>query len=806
MRVVRPWTAVVLVTLLALMIMNPTAFSQTEPAKPAPPVAKKVAKVDELHGDRRVDDYFWLREKTNPEVTAYLEAENDYTNTVMKPTEAFQEKLYQEMLGRIRQTDLSVPYRLGGYFYYTRTEEGKQYPIYCRKKGSLDAAEQVILDVNALAQGEKFMSVGQFRVSDDGKLLAFSTDNTGFRQYTLRVKNLETGELLPDRIEKTVSVAWASDNQTIFYTVEDTAKRPHRLYRHKLGAKEDDLLYEEKDEMFRIFAYRTRSRAYIILLSGSLTASEARYLPADQPAGEWKLIAARSKDHEYDLDHHGDLFYIRTNDTGRNFRLVTAPVSDPRRENWKELLPHRADVMLEGVEMFAKYMVLGERKDGLPQFRVTRLADGETFYVPFPEPAYAAFPAQNPEFDQVKLRYNYQSMVTPSSVYDFDMEKRSEQLLKQTEVLGGYDSKQYASERIYATAADGTKIPISIVYHRGLKKDGSAPLMLYAYGSYGAPMSPTFSSNRLSLLDRGFVYAIAHIRGGGEMGKAWHDNGRMMNKRNTFTDFIASAEFLIAQKFTSKERLVISGGSAGGLLMGAVTNMRPDLFKIVVSYVPFVDVLNTMLDGSLPLTAGEWEEWGDPHKKADYDYMRTYCPYTNIAKKAYPTILVRTSLNDSQVMYWEPAKYVAKLRAHKTDANPLLFRINMVAGHGGRSGRYEALRDAAFDYAFILTQLGITGVLYPSPGPIAGGYSVAEPSDPAVQAAADFAVKEQSRKGGPVSLVGIVKVERQVVAGLNYRLCLDVEQAGKRVRVQAVVYQDLQKQLSLSQWQPGGCR
>lgn len=710
-------TAAVLAVFLVLMTTNPTAIAQTESSKPVPPVAKKVPKVDELHGDRRVDNYSWLREKTNPEVIAYLESENDYTNAVMKPTEAFQEKLYQEMLGRIKQTDLSVPYRLGGYFYYTRTEEGKQYPIYCRRKGSLEAPEQVILDVNQLAEGEKFMSVGQFRVSDDGKLLAFSTDNTGFRQYTLRVKNLETGEMLPDRIEKVVSVVWAGDNQTIFYTVEDAAKRPYRLYRHqvgepslpsaKLGAAQDDMLYEEKDEMFRIFAYRTRSRAYVVLISGSLTASEARYLPADQPNGEWKLIAARSKDHEYDLDHHGDLFYIRTNDTGRNFRLVTAPASDPRRENWKELMPHRADVMLEGVEMFAKYMVLGERKNGLPQFRVTRLADGDTFYVPFPEPAYAAFPAQNPEFDQVKFRYNYQSMVTPSSVYDFDMEKRTAELLKQTEVLGGYDSKQYVSERLYATASDGTKVPISIVYRKGLQKDGSAPLLLYAYGSYGAPMSPTFSSNRLSLLDRGFVYAIAHIRGGGELGKAWHDQGRMMNKRNTFTDFIACAEYLIAQKFTAKERLVISGGSAGGLLMGAVTNMRPDLFKIVVSYVPFVDVLNTMLDASLPLTAGEWEEWGDPRKKADYDYMRTYCPYTNIEKKDYPTILVRTSFNDSQVMYWEPAKYVAKLRAHKTDANPLLFRINMVAGHGGRSGRYEALRDAAFDYAFILTQLGI---------------------------------------------------------------------------------------------------
>jgi oligopeptidase B len=696
-----------LMVFFGLAMLTPNAMTD-DTAAPAPPVAKKAPKVDDLHGDRRVDNYYWLREKTNPEVVSYLESESAYADAMMKPTEAFQEKLYQEILGRIKQTDLTVPYRQGDYFYYSRTEEGKQYAIYCRKKGSLDAPEQIMLDVNELAKGEKFMAVGAFQVSDDGKLLAYSTDNTGFRQYTLQVKNLETGALLSDRVEKVVSVLWAGDNKTLFYTVEDSAKRPYRLYRHRLGAADDDLMYEEKDEMFRIYGYRTRSRGYIVLMSSSLTASEARYLPAGEPNGEWKLIEPRSRDHEYDLDHHGDLFYIRTNDAGRNFRLVTTPVRDPRRANWKELLPHRPDVMLLSGELFADYLVLVERQNGLPQFRITTLANGESHYVKFPEPTYAASLAQNREFKTTKLRYNYQSLVTPSSVYDYDMVKRGSELLKQTEVLGGYDSKQYQSERLFATALDGTKVPVSIVYRKGLKKDGKAPLHLYAYGSYGSPTSATFSSTRLSLLDRGFVYAIAHIRGGGEMGKAWHDQGRMMNKRNTFTDFIAAAEFLIAQKFTSKESLVISGGSAGGLLMGAVTNMRPDLFKVVVSYVPFVDVLNTMLDGSLPLTAGEWEEWGDPRKKNEYEYMKTYCPYTNIEKKAYPTMLVRTSFNDSQVMYWEPAKYVAKLRDLKADSNPLLFKINMVAGHGGRSGRYEALRDTAYDYAFILTQLGIT--------------------------------------------------------------------------------------------------
>ncbi len=700
-----------ILSVLAVMLMTNTvtAGDEKDAATGAPPVAKRTPKVDVYHGDRRVDDYFYMREKTNPEVISYLDAENAYTAAVMKPTEELQKKLYDEILGRIKQTDLSVPYRLGGYFYYSRTEEGKQYPIFCRKKGSLDAPEEITVDVNDLAKGEKFMSLGAYTVSDDGNLLAFSTDNTGFRQFKLHVKDLRTGKLSSERIEKVVSVTWAGDNQTLFYTVEDSAKRPYRLYKHKLGADPatDVLVYEEKDELFRIFTQRTRSKAYIFMISASHTTSEARYIPAHHLDQGWKLIATREHMHEYYPDHHGHRFYIRTNHAGRNFRLVSAPVSDPAPKNWKEVLPHRAAVMLEDTDYFKNHAVYYEREGGLPQLTVTDLRTGQSHRVQFPEPAYTAFLSTNAEFDTGLVRYSYQSMITPSSVFDYDMDKRTANLLKQTEVLGGYDPKQYQSERLHATATDGTKIPVSVVYRKGLKRDGSAPMLLTGYGSYGAPGAPSFSSSRLSLLDRGFVFAQAHIRGGGEMGKAWHDAGRMMNKKNTFTDFIAVAVHLIAEKYTAKDRLAIQGGSAGGLLMGAVTNMRPDLFKVVVSLVPFVDVINTMMDASLPLTAGEWEEWGDPRKKADYDYMKSYCPYTNLEKKNYPTILVRTSLNDSQVMYWEPAKYVARLRTLKTDDNPLLLKTNMDAGHGGASGRYDYLREVAFDYAFMLGQMGI---------------------------------------------------------------------------------------------------
>jgi oligopeptidase B len=687
-------------------------FSAALPAAVArgvdPPTAKKVPKMDMLHGETLRDDYFWLRERSNPEVKAYLEAENAYTDSVMKPTEGFQEALYKEMLSRIKETDLSVPYREHGYFYYARTEKGKQYPIYCRKKGGLEAPEEVILDVNALATGEKFMAIGAASVSDDGKLLAYTTDNTGFRDYTLWIKDLTTGRLGPEKVARVASVAWA-DGKTLFYTTTDPAKRPYRLHRHVAGAdpKGDALVYEETDEMFRIEASRSRSGAYIFFPSRSHTTSEVRYLKSDAPQDALHLITPRQHEREYWVEHRGDLFYILTNDKGRNNRVVTAPVSDPQPENWKELVPHREDVMIDDLDLFANWAVFYEREDALPRVRVLDLKTGSAYRVDFPEAIYSVSPENNREYETSTLRLQYESFTTPPSIYDFDMATKQRKLLKQKEVLGGYDASRYTSERRYATAADGVRVPISLVYRKGFVPEGKAPMLLTAYGSYGAPSDIYFRSNVVSLLDRGVVFAVGHIRGGGEMGKKWHDQGRMMSKKNTFNDFIAVAESLIADKYTSKDRLVIEGGSAGGLLMGSVTNMRPDLFKAVVTHVPFVDVINTMLDESLPLTVGEFEEWGNPKIKDQYEYMKSYSPYDNLEAKAYPAMLVKTSFDDSQVMYWEPAKYVAKLRTLKTDKNPLIFKINMAGGHGGSSGRYDRLRETAFDYAFILTTLGI---------------------------------------------------------------------------------------------------
>jgi len=675
--------------------------------RPKPPVAKTVPVTTEVHGERRVDDYHWLREKENPDVRAYLEAENAYTDAEMKPTEGFQQALYAEMLGRIQETDENVPYRRGDFYYYSRTEQGKQYPIYCRRKGSLEAEEEVTLDLNRLAEGRAFMSLGAYQVSDDASLLAYTTDDTGFRQYTLFVKDLRSAALAEKIAEKVGSVAWAADDRTLFYTVEeDSTKRQYRLYRHRLGEEAHDLVLEEADPAFGVDVYRTRSRQYLVLGAASLTTSEARFLPAAEPLGEWRLVAPRVHEQEYDLEHHGEVFYVRVNDTGRNFRLVKAPVASPGRESWTEVAPHRPEVMLEGVDCFRDHLVRFEREGGLPQLSVTDLRTGATHRITFPEAAYTVSAEANREFDTRIFRYGYQSLVTPPSVFDYDMEMRTATLLKEQPVLGGYDRTQYETERALATAPDGVAVPISIVYRKGLAKDGTAPLFLCAYGSYGFPLPITFSSNRVSLLDRGVVFALAHVRGGGEMGKAWHDDGRLTRKRNTFTDFIAAAEFLLAGRYGSRDRLVVEGGSAGGLLMGAVTNMRPDLWKAVVSKVPFVDVINSMLDETLPLTVGEFEEWGNPKEKAAYDTMRSYCPYTNLERKAYPAILVKTSFNDSQVMYWEPAKYVAKLRALKTDANPLLLKTNLDAGHGGASGRYDYLREVAFDYAFILARMG----------------------------------------------------------------------------------------------------
>jgi len=698
-----------LLVLLFASLLSILAAGTAAPL-PAPPVAKKVPKTTEVNGRKLVDNYFWLRDKKNPEVKAYLEAENAYTDAVMKPTEAFRKRLYDEMLGRIKETDVDVPYKKGNYFYYSRTEAGKQYQIRCRKKGSLDAPEEVVLDVNELAKGQTFMALGAFAVSSDGNLLAYSTDNTGFRQYVLGVKDLRTGKVFSDHAEKVGSVVWANDNKTLFYTVEDDAKRQYRLYRHAVGTTgPDDLVYEEKDERFDVEAGKTLSEAYIFLISGSHTTTEVRYISADQPMSDWKIMEPRKQDVEYYPDHNGDFFYIRVNDRGRNFRLVKTPVGDPRSQNWKEVVGHRASIMLDDITFFKNYYVRYERENGLPQISVTDLNSGQSKRIEFPEPAYDVSEYINREYDTAKFRYIYQSAITPESIFEYDMGNATSVLLKQKEGPGGYDRTRYQVEQIYATAADGVKIPISVVHLKGTKLDGRGPLYLYGYGSYGISSDLDFDSDLFSMVDRGVVAAVAHIRGGGEMGKAWHDDGRMMHKKNTFTDFIACAEYLVAQGYGSKDRLVIEGESAGGLLMGAVLNLRPDLFKAALVGVPFVDVINTMLDESLPLTVGEFEEWGNPKEKPAFDYMITYSPYDNIEAKAYPNMLVKTSFNDSQVMYWEPAKYVAKMRALRTDHNVLILKANLSpAGHGGASGRYDRLKESAFDYAFLLTQMGIT--------------------------------------------------------------------------------------------------
>ncbi len=675
-------------------------------SNPLPPIAPRRARTLVNHGDVRVDDYFWLREQDDPEVIAYLEAENAYTQAMMKPSEGFQRKLYQEMLARIKETDMGVPAREGDYWYYSRTQKGKQYGIYCRKQGSLDAAESVILDLNALAKGRKYLGLGALDVSPDARLLAFSTDYTGFREYTLRVKNLQSGAMLPMAVDKARSIAWCSDSATLFYVTEDDTKRASRVWRHRLGTSEHALVFEEADTRFSVGVDLARSRGYVFITSHSATTSEVRYVAAARPLEAPVLMVPRRQNHEYYADHHGENFFIVTNDRGRNFRLVRAPVADAREPSWEELIPHREDAMLEGIDLFAQHYVLHERRGGFPRLVVARFADGERHEIEFPEPAYSAFAGGNPEFETTTFRFTYESFVTPDSVFDYDMDTRERKLLKQVEVIGGYDPTNYRSELIHAKAPDGTEIPVSMVWRADARGDEPAPMLLSGYGAYGYPEMVTFSSSRLSLLDRGMTFALAHVRGGGEMGKRWHDEGRMSHKKNTFTDFIACAERVIAAGITARDRLVIEGGSAGGLLMGAVTNLRPDLFRAVVSEVPFVDVINTMLDDTLPLTTGEYEEWGNPNEPAAYACMRSYSPYDNLEAKDYPLILVETSLNDSQVMYWEPAKYVAKLRALKTDHNPLLLKTNMDAGHGGASGRYDYLKEIAFTYAFILGAVG----------------------------------------------------------------------------------------------------
>ncbi|MGE0441319.1 MAG: S9 family peptidase [Gemmatimonadales bacterium] len=672
---------------------------------PAPPAARRLPVTIEMHGERLTDDYAWLRDRDDPAVLAYLTDENRYAEGVLGPLAGLEDSLYHEMLGRIKQTDLSVPYLDDGYWYYSRTEEGQQYPTYCRKPGSLEAEEEVLLDLNVMAVGHSFMAVGAFAVSPGGRYLAYSTDPTGFREYTLHIKDLETGLPVIEPVFRVGSVVWDADATTFYYSLEDeTTKRDYQLHRGSLAGGDHRLLFEEPDERFRVFVTRTRSRRFAVMYVASHFTSEAHLLDFTRPALGWRLMRARIQDQEYDLDHQGDRLLIRTNDRGDNFRVVSVPADDPTAE-WTEVLAHRDDMMVEGIEGFARHWIVWERRGGLPGIRIIAPDQGGDRQVSFAEEVYDASPDFNRNWDATTFRYRYESFVTALSVYEHDLASDRSILLKRKEVLGEYDPTAYRSERLTVIAPDGTAIPVSVVHRRDAV--GPLPTYLTGYGAYGIPYPVSFTSNRLSLLDRGVAFAVAHIRGGGEMGRSWHDRGRLAEKHNTFDDFIAVADHLAAAGRTTPDRLVIEGGSAGGLLIGAVLNQRPDLCGAALLEVPFVDVINTMRDATLPLTVGEYEEWGNPEVPEQYAWLRAYCPYTNLAARPYPAILVRTSLNDSQVMYWEPAKYVARLRTLKTDPNPLVMLTNLGAGHGGASGRYDRLREIAGDYAFVLWRLGL---------------------------------------------------------------------------------------------------
>lgn len=677
-------------------------------AQPTPPVASIKPHVNTWHGQAFPDPYFWLRQKEHPEVLAYLNAEIAYTDALTVDLKPFEEALYKEMLGRIKQTDMAVPYRERGWFYYSRTEEGKQYGILCRRKGSMDAPEEVYLDQNGLAEGKAFFSLGSRDVSPDGRLLAFSTDTTGFRQYILQVKNLTTGQLLSDRAERVTSVAWAADSQTLFYTTEDAVtKRSDTLWRLKLGGKPEQV-YQEKDELFTVSVGLSLDGKLLGLGITSTDTWEMRVLEAKRPKGTFRALLPREKGHKYTVDHREGTLYIQTNKDAKNFRIVTAPLADPSPRNWKPFLAHDPQTLVQGLTCFKRHAVLQEKVQGQDRIRVYDFAKKAWHTATFPEAVYTAGLGTNAEFDTGTVRLSYNSMVTPPTTYDYDMATQARTLLKQQEVLGGYDPARYETKRVWFSARDGVKVPLSIVHRKGIALDGTSPLWLYGYGSYGYGQSPTFSSARLSLLDRGVVWVTAHIRGGNELGEAWHDDGMLLKKKNTFFDFIDAADFLVKEKWTGRDRLAIEGGSAGGLLIGATLNFRPDLCKAAHAAVPFMDVMNSMMDSTLPLTTGEYLEWGNPTEKPAFDYMLSYSPYDNLRKTAFPSLLVTTGLNDSQVMYWEPAKYVAKLRTLKTDANPLLLKVNMGAGHGGASGRYDALKEKAFEYAWMLRQLGIT--------------------------------------------------------------------------------------------------
>jgi oligopeptidase B len=677
------------------------------------PVAKKIPKTLEKHGDKRIDDYYWLNDRENPEVIDYLKQENAYYEKMTAHTKDFQKDLYEEMKGRIKEDDESVPYLYNGYYYITRYEKGKDYPIYSRKKGSLDAKEEILFNCNELAQGHAYFQLGGLSVSPDNKLATFGTDIVGRRIYTIGVKNLETGEILADKIENTTGGAvWANDNKTIFYSHQDKVTlRSDKVYKHKINsdAAADILVYYEKDDTFNVDVSKSKSKKYLVIESHSTLTTEAQILEADNPDGKFRVFQKRVRGLEYGISHFGDSFYIRTNkDKAENFKLMKTPETATAKENWKDVIPHRKDVLIEDMEIFRDYLVVEERENGLNKIRIMPWSGNGEYYLPFQSETNTAYTTSNVDFDTEVLRYAYQSLATPSSVIDFNMKTKTKEVKKEQAVLGGkFDKKNYIEERIWATAEDGTKVPMSLVYRKGIKKDGKNPVLQYAYGSYGYSMDPTFSSSRLSMLDRGFIFAIAHIRGGEELGRHWYEDGKLLKKKNTFTDFIDCSKYLIAQKYTSADHLYAEGGSAGGLLMGAIVNMAPELYHGVIAQVPFVDVMTTMLDDSIPLTTGEYDEWGNPNEKKYYDYMRSYSPYDNVAAHDYPNMYISTGLHDSQVQYWEPAKWVAKLRAIKTGNQVLFLDTNMDAGHGGASGRFEALKEVAKEFSFFLDLEGI---------------------------------------------------------------------------------------------------
>jgi oligopeptidase B len=696
---------------IMLLISLMTLSGGCKQSGPVPPVAEKRPVELTMHGHTRVDDYYWLRERESQEVIEYLEAENEYTGAMLKHTEDLQHKLYEEIIGRIKQTDESVPYFDNGYYYYVRFEEGGEFPIYCRKKGSIDGTEEIMLNVNEMAEGHSYYNVSGLNVSPDNRRLAFGVDSVGRRKYELRFSDLETGEMLPDIITETNGyVAWANDSRTVYYTIQnEVTLRSEKVFRHQLGNDPDDreLVYFEQDETYRVGVFTTKSKKYVMIVSGSTLSTEYRYIDADRSSGNFVIFQPRERDILYRVDHHGDKFYILTNWNAQNFRLMESPAGKTTRDNWKELVPHRKDVLLAGLEIFNDHLVLSERKNGLQQLYIRHWNTGNGHYIDFPEEAYTAGVSVNPDFDSDLLRFSYSSLTTPNSVFDYNMNTGERTLLKQDEVLGDFDPGNYQARRLYAPAGDGTKIPVSLVYRKGIEMDGTNPLLLYAYGSYGSSTDPRFSSIRLSLLDRGFIYAIAHIRGGQEMGRYWYEEGKLLNKMNTFTDFNDCAQYLINQKYTSPDKLFAQGGSAGGLLIGAAINLNPSLYRGVIAAVPFVDVVTTMLDDSIPLTTGEYDEWGNPNDPEYYHYMLSYSPYDQVSRQDYPSILVTTGLHDSQVQYWEPAKWVAKLRDYKTCDNPLLLHTNMVAGHGGAAGRYQRYKEIALEYAFLIDLAGV---------------------------------------------------------------------------------------------------